>query len=301
MSLVQNFKKVNREEWVAKANLDIKGKLDAEDLVYKVEDGMSFSPFITDKEVILQESIEGPKTLAGIKILDKSVEESNKKAVQMLHHGAEVLAFDLSYDTDIFALFEGIYLDMITVILYCEDQQKVKQEVNRYLTQHYSDKKTDIILISNSNSIILSYDESFAIRMNKVSHHLKSKASTEKVYISVELKKDFLAQIAELRAIRKMAGSADVYIMTVINPSAFDGADIHPLIISNYLIMSAYMGMADVAFGIPYGHDSEMARLCMNIHNILKEESGFNFVTDPTAGAYIIEKLTSEMITAAGN
>ena len=46
MSFVGEFKKVSREEWIAKANADLKGKINAEEVMYKVEEGISLSPFL---------------------------------------------------------------------------------------------------------------------------------------------------------------------------------------------------------------------------------------------------------------
>ena len=301
MSLLQKFDKVSRQEWIAKANIDLKGKVAADELVYHVEEGISFSPFITDKDVFLTDSLVGPKTKTGIKVLAGSEIEANKKALKMLNLGAEVLAFNTKSDVDLSALFDGIYLEMIIIILYCDDVDTVNKKVNRFLKENYEGKSTQIVLMSASDGVNLRYDDSFTHRMQKVSQLLKNREDEDNFFLIIELKKDFLAQIAELRAIRKMADGASIYIVALISTASFDGSDIHPLIISNYLLMSAYMGMADYVFGVPYEGDEEIARLCLHIQNILKEESGLNFVVDPTAGSYIIEKLTAEMIAAAGS
>lgn len=298
MSFVGEFKKVSREEWIAKANADLKGKINAEEVMYKVEEGISLSPFLTDKDVILTESLGGPATMAGIKIVAPSANQANKKALEMLNSGAQVLAFDIDQDIDFDIIFKGIYLDMISVVLFCSHPNAVNRKLDHFIKENYPSKSTDVKVINIASLVNLSFDESFDTRLHKVANLLKS--NENKLYLSVELKKDFLAQIAELRAIRKLAGTKNLCVMGQISSTAFEESDIHPLIISNYLLMSAYIGMADMAFGITYEDDRELARLCLNIHNILKEESGINFVTDPTAGAYIIEKLTAEMMETAG-
>jgi hypothetical protein len=305
MDTSHDFKKVTSAEWKAKANLDLKGKISAESLSYNVEDSISFSPFLTQDDVALSDPINGPQTLAGIKIIASNVDEANAKAKTMLYNGAQALAFDVDMDTSLHVLFDGIFLEMITVILFCNHPDKMHERVQSYVSDHYFNKMTNVSVINKDQNRFLQYSETFAQRMSKVKKTLAHWPNNQyNVHIVVELKKDFLAQIAELRAIRRLFdvqyGSDKLLtIFTVIHPDSYVSAEEHPLIIANYLLMSAYFGMADTAFGISYDQDEELARLCLNIHHILNEESGLNFVKDPTAGAYIIEKLTGEMLSLA--
>lgn len=77
-------------------------------------------------------------------------------------------------------------------------------------------------------------------------------SSTTAPIIILDLKKDFLAQIAELRAIRKRMEQyktvhpeikSEVLLISRIHQDAYISDQIHPLIICNYLIMSSYLGI----------------------------------------------------------
>jgi hypothetical protein len=294
MGIHPMFKKVSQAEWLAKANVDLKGKTQAENLKYEVEGGISISPFLTQKDVHQRPSIKGPQTLAGIEIIAKTDKIANQKSKEMLNYGAQVLAFRVSGDTDLDQLFDGIFLDMITVILYIDLAENIRSKVQQYLNSKYQQTQTDVRISDEKNTFYLKEDLSFRQRIIAAGNFMDQK--NDDLYMIVELKKDFLAQISELRALRTLIHSQNkkVFIASVTNEDG--NTDVHPLIVNNYLLMSAYLGMSDVAFGVPYGEDHELARLSLNIHNVLKEESSFNFVTDPTAGAYIIEKITTELL-----
>lgn len=295
------FKKSNQQEWIAKANADLKGKVEAENLRYSIEDGLSISPFLTHNEVDQKTSIDGPKTMAGIQITFENTKEANIKAKEMLNNAAEVLAFDVSKNTNFSELLDGIFIDMITLILYTYDEASVRSLVSEYLSNKYANKKTNVIIVSPENTVYLGVNTSFKERINNVRNYVAKELND--YLIIVDLKKDFLVQISELRAIRRLSDMKNrkVFIVAMTTKDAFENTDIHPLIITNYLLMSAYLGMCDAAFGIPYDNDRELARLSLNIHNVLKEESAFNFVTDPTAGAYVIEKITQELLDSCKN
>ncbi len=299
MSTHQMFKKINQEEWIANANVDLKGKAQAENIKYDIEEGLSFSPFITHHEVKQNQSISGPKTLAGVTIKAKNEKSANQKAKEMLRNAAQVMIFDVSEETNFDQLFDGIFLDMITIILLTENALRIRTMVDQYISANYQNKKTDIRIADHTNALQLSANLSFAERMAKTNAFVDNKKDGQIIF--AELKRDFLSQISELRAIRMLSlfKNSNIFIAAITNDDAYNNTEIHPMIITNYLLMSAYLGMSDAAFGIPYGEDGESARLSLNIHNVLKEESGFDFVTDPTAGAYVIEKITQELFNGA--
>lgn len=304
MSAINDFKKISKEEWLSKANIDLKGKLSAESLLYTVDDRISFSPFLMGEDVENCQPVSGPDTRAAIKINSYTDREANTKALEMLNRGAEVIAFDVLPHFDFQVLFKGIFLDMVTVILFCNDKNLANAKLKEYLSKNKSEKDTNVIIFNTSECFRLSSKkETFSNRINRIRQELERHSENEKIYLFIELKKDFLTQIAELRAIRKLNETlrnqtGNLFIITEIKTSP-EEENVHPLIIANYLLMSSYLGMADISFGLPWDDDGDTARLCLNIHHILKEESGFNFVTDPTAGAYIIEKLTQELIMAS--
>jgi hypothetical protein len=313
MVLWDEFEKVSTSEWLKKANIDLKGKKQAEDFIYKVCEGVDCSPFLTEGDVLSAKPIYGPSTKSGVHILADHPIAANSKAIPMLSFGVEALSFDVNDTWDLDLLFGNIYLEMVSVILQVEGSiDVVRHKVDVYIKKKYSGKTTNIIIISAKEShdtgIYLKYENTVSERLNLIKGHLDEMAlnsSTTAPIIILDLKKDFLAQIAELRAIRKRMEQyktvhpeikSEVLLISRIHQEAYVSDQIHPLIICNYLIMSSYLGMSDFSFGVPFADDVEAARLCLNIQHIFKEESNLGYVSDPVAGSYIIEKLTEQML-----
>ena len=313
MVLWDEFEKVSTSDWLKKANIDLKGKKQAEDFIYQVCDGVNCSPFLTEGDVLSAKPIYGPPCKSGVHIVADHPVAANSKAISMLSYGVEALSFDVNDTWDLDLLFGNIYLDMISVILKVEGSiDVVRQKVDVYIKQNYSGKTTKIIIISAKENhgpgIYLKYECTVSERLNLIKSHLDEMAlikSTTVPIIVLDLKKDFLAQIAELRAIRKRMQQyktvhpemkSEVVLISRIHQDAFISDQIHPLIISNYLIMSSYLGMSDFSFGVCFENDEEATRLCLNIQHIFKEESNLGHVSDPVAGSYIIEKLTEQML-----
>jgi len=313
MVLWDEFEKVSTSDWLKKANIDLKGNKRAEDFKYQVCDGLECSPFLTEGDVISVKPIYGTSTKSGVHILTDQPSTANSKAMSMLSYGAEALSFVI-YDTwDLDILFDNIYLDMVSVILKVKGNiELVRNKVHDYVQKYYSGKSTNIIIISaqekHGPGLHLKYEQTVADRLLLVKDYFKEislDTSTSATIIVLDLKKDFLAQIAELRAIRKSIElyktshpemKSDILLISQIHPDVYNSEQIHPLIISNYLIMSSYLGRSDFSFGVSFEDDEEAARLCLNIQHIFKEESSLGHVSDPVAGSYIIEKLTEQML-----
>jgi Methylmalonyl-CoA mutase len=308
------FEKISTSEWVKKINFDLKGKKLAEDFKYVVCEGLECSPFLTESDVPSAPPVYGPHTRSGVHIIADQPAAANLKARSMLSYGAQALSFEVDESWDLNILFEGIYLDMIHVILKTEgDIDTVRRKVEEYTNQNYGEKNSNIVLISSveskRKSIHLEYQHTVTERLQLLKNFLHETPGDQMdgfLVITLDLKKDFLAQVAELRAIRKHLEKYktshseiknEVLLISQIHRDVYHSDQIHPLIISNYLIMSSYLGMSDFSFGLPYDEDEEAARLCLNIQHIFNEESYLGDVSDPVAGSYIIEKLTEQMLT----
>ena len=317
MSVIfEEFDTQTREEWIAKANLDLKGKKDANDFLYFVEDGLQISAFQTHDSVQTNYAIDGPSTISGVIIGD--TKDDNQIARKLLENGAQALAFDLDASTNFADLFDGIYLDMITTYLVSPKDDIDQNKLSEYISNNYSDKNIDIIIEGNIISknfkrviTTLDHTTNFRDRILKFTNTfraLSDGSEYQDAVLKLSLKKDFLAQIAELRAIRiiwskileeKNISFTPLTIISTLDILDVQNDEIHPLIQANYLLMSAYMGMSDIAFGLPYSTDPELARLSLNIQHIFKEESLLDRVMDPTRGSYIIESLTDQMVRLA--
>ncbi|MBK8347370.1 MAG: hypothetical protein IPL08_07005 [Saprospiraceae bacterium] len=297
------FKKYNRNEWMQKAESDLKGKYDLNQLNYHIGKDISISSFITASEVTeVTEVINGPISKSGVSIKAHTTEEANLKALQMLNMGAEALSFDVNADVNFEVLFKDIFLDMVRVVLNFTGTHntRIKEKLSIYLNSFYNDKDTDIILI-NTETLDLAYGETHAERIRKAKSFYSANVDSQNdVILRVALKKDFFAQISELRAIRLIhtqeTATSTLIILAYIDEESIRGEEVSPLIVCNYLLMSAYFGMCDVVFGIPYADDGETARLSLNMQHIFKEESYLDSVTDPMAGSYVVTSLTKALM-----
>jgi len=317
MSVIfEEFDTQTREEWIAKANLDLKGKKDANDFLYFVEDGLQVSAFQTHDSVPTSYAIDGPSTISGVIIGD--TKEANKIARKLLENGAQALGFDVDASTHFEDLFDGIYLDMINAYLVSSKDDIDQNKLSEYISNSYADKNVVIILDRHYTNDgfkwvagTLDHTATFKDRLSqtlKILQKVVENRSYQGAVLKLSLKKDFLAQIAELRAIRviwskileeKNISFTPLTIISTLDILNDQNDEIHPLIQANYLLMSAYMGMSDIAFGLPYSTDPELPRLSLNIQHIFKEESLLDRVMDPTRGSYIIESLTDQMVRLA--
>lgn len=295
------FNKMNTEEWMTKVDADLKGKKFAKDFLYNVEDDFQVSPFVTD--TLGTTTIGSPQmSNSAVWIEAKSAVEANQEALYHLNHGPEYLIIELvdsewSYEN----LFKGIHLDMIGVVLLVSDKiEEYQIKLNNYLKENYGETPTNVV-IGSQHQNILSSSTSFKDRLSRCKEMANNAIENEVSIVLLDLKQDFFAQVAELRAMRKIwfnAGktSSNLKIIAFVDGKKFTNTEVHPLIIFNYLLMSAYLGVCDVVAVKNGNNDQELMRLSLNIQHILKEESGFGHVNDPVAGSYIIESLTKQMV-----
>lgn len=290
------FHKVSEEEWKSKIDLDLKGKKNAADFAYDVEGDYFVDPFITS--VAQQElftNFAPSKSCIKIQSLDTSI--ANVQAKKYLNYGVSALIFTIDEATDYSVLFNEIYVELIDVFLLVAGNQSIAiANWDKYLQDNPS--AHSIILLNNQVNK-LSADLTFKNRLTSFTSFLSKHKNGQKAIIMLEMKNDFLAQVAELRAMRSIwqnndLKSEDLLIISTLAEEAIGQSEVNPLIVANYMMMSAYFGMANFVCGFS-DQDEELARLSVNIHHIFREENLITQVQDPTNGSYIIEALTTQM------
>jgi len=286
------FEKPTHEEWLEKINKDLKDKKAIEDLDYVV-DNIKFSNFILNNGSTQIQPLEGFLSKSTIMCFGDNTEDKNKNALQSLEWGVESLAFEVSSDEDMVQLFDGIYLNMVDVLCYLDKKTDNVKDYN------LRGKNIYILEKESPSYLCLNEEETITERIQKFKKHIDS-TEVETLFLDVYLKEEFLPQIAELRAIRRLwalvKNQGKLHVITHIPNRVIKNEDIHPLIVCNYLIMSARIGMADFVMGLPYNSDPELTRLSINIQHVLTEESRFSEVLDPTAGSYLIEEMTEMFV-----
>ncbi len=293
------FNKQNTADWKAKAQADSKGKYDVEQLNYNIENDFIVDAFLTDIENHIV-PISGIQSSSGLFAEISSGDEliSNKRILKQLHNGVDNLILKTRNSVNLSTLLHGIFPDMINIVLLTdEDKVSLENEVAQYVSEVYSDKKTSLCILIQ-NPIVLKADQKFSTRLTSFSMAMQSALSDCKMTVVVELKTDFIAQIAELRAMRYVwaqSGRSDHDLQIISIVPSIEHPEVNRMIISNYLLMSGFIGNSNI-IAPTLQDDDESVRLMINMMHIFREESRLDLVSDPLAGAYLPDAITKQMI-----
>lgn len=275
--MLQSFNKQSREEWIEKAQKELKGKIDVRSLAYQV-DNLKISPFLTSDNGAKSYS-HGKNSIPKVTAWVDTRESTS--IITALENGVNALYCELYNQSEIKEMMDGVIPDIIDWIIVDHSNGRIK---SKELLEHIG-SNTPIIMLSDEIPR-LTYEMAIADRLQKI--------STSDKIIVLETKNDFLAQIAELRAINYNMDTTTICLQPL---QALDTNDKQSLISINYMMMSAFLGGADYIVSLPYGQNNDnMARLSTNIMHILIYEVGLNQVNDATNGSYMVESLTEEFL-----
>lgn len=293
------FNKQNTADWKAKAQADSKGKYDVEQLNYNIENDFIVDAFLTDIENRI-DPISGIQSSSGL-FADISPDDelaSNKRILNQLQNGVDNLILKTRNNVNLSTLLHGIFPEMINIVLLTdEDKSPLEKEVVQYISEVYPDKKTSLCVLVQ-NPIVLKADQKFSARLTSFGLAMQSALIDCKMTIVVELKTDFIAQIAELRAMRYVwaqSGRSDQDLQIISVVPSVEHPEVNRMIISNYLLMSGYMGTSNI-IAPTLQSDDESIRLMINMMHIFREESRLDLVSDPLAGAYLPDAITKQMV-----
>lgn len=135
---------------------------------------------------------------------------------------------------------------------------------------------------------------------------LNKPAQVPDIAIRTDVGTDFLAEVCRLRAIRLAWKHALRHLKLPDTPLFLHGCSPswHPenfqphgnMLKATNVAMAAILGGCDVLTIDPEDASNEMMRrVARNVGNILREESHFNKVADPLAGAYLVDELTNQL------
>ena len=289
---LNNFAYQSIDDWKKIVSNDLKDGQTIADFQYLVGDCIKVDPFIGyDPDKAFEPAdMQLPKSCIRI----PSSSGTNAIALQVLNFGVDALCFAIDDTTDFDILFQDI--DLAAIALYVEvDSEKTQDRMTDYIARMYPASHTEIHFIK-TNSYLLGEEKEWCERWNDIRDVLHRNAPKQGMHFyNLPCKDDFLVQIAELRALRRILGKKYLdnqgafQLMVQIPLDSID--DIHPLIPINYRIMSAYLGGADVIFWT-FDGDLELTRLIAKIHHILREESRFAAVSDPMTGSYLVEDIS---------
>ena len=316
-----DFPPANKDIWIQKMIADLKGKSDYKDLDYLIDFNVSLEAAQTDVAFPVTEGLSFFETLSGIIIDIKDEKIANKTALQFLNYGSDCLQFKINDSTDFDLLFINIRLDYIWLELDCSDcSHDILHTLEIYLKTNYPNVPLKVIYKAKKEFRTdegyyqnVGYIDSSKDICQNIAHLLlyvftqKHTIDFNKVCLTVSISKEWLECIAILRAIRilwanllelcELDHQIPLKICTFPDvTNSHDDKDLQ-LIALSYKLMSAYIGGADIMYGIKIDNPDflENARLCVNMHHIYKYESRLNIVSDPMAGSYFIENVTQQI------
>ncbi|MCZ2100933.1 MAG: methylmalonyl-CoA mutase family protein [Chitinophagales bacterium] len=293
------FIKQDSEAWRMAAASASKGKYDVTQLNYNVENDFIIDAFqTTSTEDWAFELGFISKSGLFVRVPTKEAHLINQRILNSLQIGIDSLVLEVEADVDLSRVLAGIYPDMVDLVILTDgDQSKLKTQIQSYLdvTSTDSSKSIEIPVVT---PIRLSGDQKFSERLLVFRDCVNRLHAADALILRVALKQDFLAQIAELRAMRivwHQSGRLDENLKIIATATGKSSSDVHPMIMANYQLMSAVLGGCNIV-GPEMGEDDESVRLMLNMMHIFREESRLNLVRDPLAGAYLPEALTAEMV-----
>ncbi len=294
------FNKLSASDWKAQAQIDSKGKYDVEQLKYNVENDFVVDVFLTQTEVpyIPTTDIQLQSGLF-VDVLENSEQALNTKILKHLQSGVDSLVLNVKENVNISTLLDGIFPNMVRIVLLIDgDTNSMQNTIQQYFLKTYPEKANSLH-ISVQNALNLGADQKFSARLALFHSFIQKIDDNSKMTVVLELKQDFIAQISELRALRRLweqhgLPARNLQIVSTID--LIENSDIHPMIIANYLLMSAFLGGCNIV-APKLIEDNTSVRLMINMMHIFKEESKMDLVNDPIAGAYLPEALTQQMIT----
>lgn len=293
------FIKQDSEAWKMAAAAASKGKYDVAQLNYNVENDFIIDAFqTTTSEDWAFEVGFISKSGLFVRVPSKETHLINQRILNSLQIGIDSLVLEVEADADLSSVLAGIYPDMVDLVILTDgDQSKIKTQIQSYLNATSKDS-TQSIDIQVVTPIRLSEDQKFSERLLVFRDYVNRLHAADALILRVALKQDFLAQIAELRAMRivwHQSGRLDENLKIIATATGKSSSDVHPMIMANYQLMSAVLGGSNIV-GPEMGEDDESVRLMLNMMHIFREESRLNLVRDPLAGAYLPEALTAEMV-----
>ena len=309
--LFEEFSPKTLKQWNDKIISDLKGN-SYENLIWESPENIKVDPIYNTEST---NKLKGDCTFNH---LDWEIEQSlnnptNKQILTCLNKGASALLLKDIPAQDIETVLENVLFQYIqtsiqsksikssleTFISLIEKRGLEKHSIKGSL--HY-DPLMDCLKIS----------QELAFTLAQLSEYFSNSPSLEpnKIQISLGVSTNYFFEIAKFRAIRILwtqmlnafkKDDTPLYLRaeTGLRTSTIFDPYVNMLRTTSQS-MSAALGGANIintsSFNAAFKKDDDFAqRMARNISLILKEESYFNKVSDPSAGSYYIESLTNEL------
>lgn len=269
----------------------------------------------------------------------------NSNLLEALNGGLESPTIEFSAFPDVGSLkqiFQGVELSFISIYFRCSflNTSEETEEFLRLVCETGDIEASQLRggIITNSSNPFLSEqfpnfktlsaghepdsyhadpDEYLASLLTKA-HNLinhfpagKQDKAYEKIVFNIEIGRDYLTEIAKLRALYLLWGNLQLsqgikeavlpFINVEFTENAYEDDLNKNMIVASTLAMSAVIGGGSRITIRPGGPEESafQRRISRNVLHLLELESGFKLVPDPAAGSYYIEQLTGMIADSA--
>ena len=295
LEIEETFSKPSISEWVAKINKDLKGVKTADDLKYILEDGISISAIKPFENTDLKPIGRNRNHLLACHI-DTSQSNCNDTIKALLNIGVNTLMLDAYVDVDYGNVLKGVILDYIDIVIYPMNDGS-EEKVMAYLSSLNANTQKIYRPNSNRNLIHVPFQNSIS---NQLSHLLTkvNNNSNEELLLIMDAQKDFLSEIAKIRAAHILLSNLSKAVNKKIKYKLLSHTKapdemVHELIQTSYMGLAAIIGEADGIVSSVI--DSKYQLNAVHTYNLITMESYLGAVSDPSSGSHLIEEMTESL------
>lgn len=283
------------EDWVQK----LKKELRSDDLTSKhqiLQNGIHFDPFIVSSQSELIELTYPKNFKIGYTITVDSEEKANTQIKDLLENGLGLIRILAKTNTNWGLLFEGIYLEMLSLDIVLPSDDELNR-FNLFRDTQVQHKEWQVTLRTPNQSFgVLDFTNTELDNQSSILQHLKAQLenNNDVKRVCVDTYDNLLLSIPFLRAIKHISHTNDAPILEAnyrIQPD-----EIHDLIKITNAAMWARIGGANQFF-VYDPSEENLSRLILNIQHLMDFESKMDISEDPLAGAYVIEDLTKKLLS----
>ena len=311
----ENKIQLTENQWIEKSHADwvelLSKELKTNDLESKVihiDYDVIYDPFA--ERISYDDNIQvlDFKPLSvGLDMGGVSADDGNRILRDLLKYDLRVIRISGDDNTDWKRLFDGIFLDMITVIIEFQSQS-ASESFGSYKSESEGSDRWKILsnIAKGSETRLLDYSEYGYLKNSELLRCILfdlDKENHSNIHLSLNLSENLLHSIPFIRALRILLQQrhADKSI-TISGKRSLKASNVEDsnqqVIEATSTAMFSAMSGVDVLFFDPISNmdATNEHRILLNIQNLMSLESGMDNVSDPLQGSYIIENLTRQYL-----
>ena len=300
--LIFDFSPVSKKKWEEKL-YDNLNQID-QDKLKKINQGISIQPIYHSDDNVNSFNLDFPESWHIYEFIKvKDAKKANKIALNSLKNNTNGICF--SQPKNLSILLKDISVEHIRLD-FSDYEEKFPSKWNKFSIN----KKVQGAFHGNTDYDTKNFLNSIITKGNTAKEQIKSALSQVKninknYQFIFEIGNDYFLEIAKIKAFRiiwKEKSGFDPFILTTNSSKDKEDAFPYKNIIKNTTqCMSAIFGGSNAIMSYPkelkLKESNEFkSRICRNQQIILKKESFFDKVEDPTKGSYFIDYLVDDIL-----